>query len=68
MGHNLGLYHSHSYDCGATVLGTSCTSSDYGDTLDIMGSSSGRFNAFQKERLGWLNYGSSPPLYTVTTR
>src|SRR5439155_2827922 len=24
-------------------------------------------NTFQKERLGWLNYGSSPPITTVTT-
>ena len=24
-------------------------------------------NAFQKERLGWLNYGSSPPIQTVTS-
>jgi len=25
------------------------------------------YNAFQKERLGWLNYGSSPKIQTVTT-
>jgi hypothetical protein len=66
-GHNLGLYHSHNYDCGTVVLGAPCTVSEYGDTIDIMGSASGHYNAFQKERLGWLNYGSSPPLYTVTT-
>jgi len=66
MGHNFGLYHSRSYDCGTTTLGPSCTLSEYGDTLDIMGNpSSGHFNAFQKERLGWLNYGISPPLTTV---
>jgi hypothetical protein len=68
MGHNLGLYHSHNFDCGTAVLGTTCTASDYGDSLDMMGSSyTAHFNAFQKERLGWLNYGSSPPLATVTT-
>ena len=67
MGHNFGLYHSHYLDCGTTVLATSCTTSEYGDTLDIMGSSSGHFNAYQKERMGWLNYGTSPPLYTVST-
>src|SRR5262249_25195780 len=27
---------------------------------------SGHFNAFQKERRGWLNYGVSPPITTVT--
>jgi hypothetical protein len=67
MGHNLGLYHSHSLDCGAAVVGGTCTTSDYGDVFDVMGqaTSSGHFNAFQKERLGWLNSGVSPPLLTV---
>lgn len=67
MGHNLGLWHSHSWDCGAAIIGGTCTSSDYGDTLDVMGSSSNHFNAFQKERLGWLNYGASPPISTANT-
>ena len=68
MGHNFGLYHSHSWDCGTVVLGGSCTLFEYGDRFDIMGgSSSNHFNAFQKERLGWLNYGSSPGITTVTT-
>lgn len=68
MGHNFGLYHSHSLDCGTTTLGSSCTIGEYGDTLDIMGNpSSGHFNAFQKERLGWLDYGTSPPITTVQT-
>ena len=67
MGHNLGLYHSHSYDCGTTVLGTTCTIGEYGDALDVMGgASTAHFNAFQKERLGWLGYGASPPITGVT--
>jgi hypothetical protein len=65
MGHNFGLYHAHSLDCGATVLGPSCTSGEYGDTLDIMGGSSLHFNAFSKERLGWLNYSAQPEIVTV---
>jgi hypothetical protein len=28
---------------------------------------SAHYNAFQKERLGWLNYGASPIIQTVTT-
>jgi hypothetical protein len=32
-----------------------------------MGSSSYHYNAYQKERLGWLNYGISPPITEVTT-
>jgi hypothetical protein len=62
MGHNLGLYHSHFMSCAS---GT-CTTSDYGDGWDIMGSSSGHYNAFQKERLGWLEYNISPPIATVS--
>lgn len=67
LGHNFGLYHSRSLDCGIGVTGTSCTIGEYGDVFDVLGgSSSGHFNAFQKERLGWLDYGVSPPLTTVT--
>lgn len=67
MGHNFGLYHSHSLDCGTSAIAASgCSSSDYGDVLDVMGwSVSAHFNAFQKERLGWLNAGVSPPITTV---
>ena len=65
MGHNLGLFHSRSIDCGSTTLGSNCTRDEYGDPLDTMGYSTGHYNAFQKERLGWLNYGTSPPITTV---
>jgi hypothetical protein len=68
FGHGMGLWHSHSMDCGATTLGSSCTAYEYGDTLDMMGASSfAHFNTFQKERLGWLNSGASPPITTVET-
>ncbi|VXB08715.1 Gametolysin peptidase M11 [Pseudomonas sp. 8AS] len=60
MGHNLGLHHAHALDCGDTTLGSSCSSQEYGDTLDIMGYSGtvGHFNGFSKERLGWLASGN----------
>jgi Gametolysin peptidase M11 len=68
FGHGLGLWHSHSIDCGTETLGSNCTTYEYGDTIDMMGASSfAHFNAFQKERLGWLNAGASPPITTVTT-
>jgi len=64
----MGLFHSHAMDCGATTLGTGCEAYEYGDTLDMMGASSfAHFNAFQKERLGWLNAGVSPPITRVVT-
>jgi hypothetical protein len=62
LGHNFGDFHSHSLSCDPA----SCVASEYGDDRDIMGATTGHMNAFQKERLGWLNYGSSPAIQTVT--
>ena len=63
LGHGFGLYHSHSEPCDPT----GCSIVEYGDDHDTMGNpSADHFNAFQKERLGWLNYGSSPAIQTVT--
>ncbi|MGE0404754.1 MAG: NEW3 domain-containing protein [Candidatus Korobacteraceae bacterium] len=68
MGHNFGLYHSKSLNCNGSTLGSNCSLSEYGDMFDIMGNTTAsHFNAFQKERLGWLNYGSSLPITTVQT-
>jgi hypothetical protein len=82
MGHNLGLWHSHALACDvAAAPYVSCPSwarYEYGDSLDLMGNygdpyplsttKTPHFNAFQKERLGWLDNGApSPPITTVTT-
>ena len=71
LGHAFGLWHSHSLDCGtAATICSSGTIVEYGDRLDTMGTpqtASPDYNAFQKERLGWLNYGASPSIQTVTT-
>ena len=68
LGHNFGLYHSRSMDCGAVSIGTGCTTDEYGDTLDIMGAAnSAHFNLYQKDRLGWVNSGSNAPITTVTS-
>jgi hypothetical protein len=62
LGHGFGLYHSSASECGSQVVGTSCSSIEYGDVADIMGQPgvTGHFNSYQKERLGWLGYGISP--------
>jgi hypothetical protein len=66
LGHAMGLWHSHAMECGVATLGSTCTASEYGDMFDMMGASSyAHFNAFQKERLGWLNYSGSPPITTA---
>ena len=70
LGHAFGLWHSHSLDCGTTA--TICSSGnviEYGDSMDVMGqvqTPAPDFNAYQKERLGWLNYGASPAIQTVS--
>src|SRR6266568_7408858 len=71
LGHAFGLWHSHFLDCGTSA--TICSNGtvvDYGDQYDTMGvqqTAAGDFNAFQKERLGWLNSGASPAITTVTS-
>ena len=59
LGHGFGLNHSNLLDCGDTVLGPDCTSVK-DDKFDTMGASPepGHFNAFQKDRLGWLLPGA----------
>lgn len=58
LGHNLGLGHSIGLECGNDIIEGSCYKFGYANRLDIMGSpNSGHFNAFQKERLGWLDDG-----------
>src|SRR6185503_7903481 len=62
MGHNFGLYHSRSSTCDSS----GCVVDEYGDDHDSMGGVHAHFNAFQKERLGWLGSGSSPAIQSVT--
>ena len=69
MGHNFGLWHSHALYCddGQSACSTG-TSIEYGDRFDVMGDGTSgpmHFNAPQKELLGWLNYGDSPPIRAV---
>jgi hypothetical protein len=71
LGHAFGLWHSHSLYCGTTsTICSNGTIEEYGDQMDVMGTVQTAYpdyNAFQKERLGWLNYGASPAIETVTT-
>ena len=56
-GHNFGMQHSSSMDCGTEVFpdvpdGT-CTHSEYGDRYDPMGGGCRHMNAWQKTYQGW---------------
>ena len=73
LGHNFTLYHAASLQCaGGASIGGSCTSTEYGDPFDVMGSiSSMHFNATQKAKLNWIpassvkTHGSGFQQYTL---
>jgi hypothetical protein len=65
MGHGFNLLHSNGWDCDASPLGDSCRLEEYADPADTMGNRPGHYNAFQKERLGWLGAAGAPPITTV---
>lgn len=57
LGHNYGLQHSGSWNCGSVPLAAdtaSCTRIEYGDVFCPMGSGCWHMNGFQKTALGWL--------------
>lgn len=70
LGHAFGLWHAHLFNCGTSAtICLSPTIVEYGDPMDVMGiaqTASAHYNAYEKERLGWLGYGSSPTIQTVT--
>jgi len=57
-GHNLGLKHASSMNCGTRVFVDApngvCTHSEYGDTMDAMGSGCRHMNAYTKTYQGWF--------------
>jgi M6 family metalloprotease-like protein len=58
IGHQLGLQHSRALRCPVpgVVFDAGCDDGEYLDLLDVIGTSVflGHYNAFQKEKLGWL--------------
>ena len=68
LGHNLGLYHAHSRECGSvTYQPSGCAVIEYGDTTDVMGGATGSFpggpyNAWYKRRIGWLTPAEVPEI------
>ena len=56
-GHNLGMQHSSSMDCGTASFADTpqgnCTHSEYGDPYDPMGGGCRHMNAWQKTYQGW---------------
>jgi hypothetical protein len=73
MGHNFGLLHAASLDCGARVVGGSCTASEYGDPFNTMGNATSmHYASAQKSLLGWISaaavktHTSGSATYTIS--
>jgi hypothetical protein len=66
LGHNLGLRHAGTLDCGTQIIGGTCTRSDYGDPYDTMGQAGANhhYNANHKAAIGYLAASS---VQTVTS-
>jgi hypothetical protein len=61
LGHNFGLLHAGSLDCGSAPIGGACSASEYGDPFGAMGNQRAmHFNAAQKLDLGWISASSVP--------
>jgi hypothetical protein len=67
LGHNMGLHHASSLRCtegGVPVaISSTCTTSEYGDPFDVMGSSSHRNNAWHLRQIGFI---PATNVHTVT--
>jgi gametolysin peptidase M11/Big-like domain-containing protein len=58
LGHNMGLHHASSLRCtdaGVPVtIGGTCTTSEYGDPFDVMGTASRRNNGWHLRQIGFM--------------
>jgi hypothetical protein len=73
MGHNFGLLHAGSLNCGVAVIGGSCGVAEYGDPWDTMGNQRAmHFNAYQKSEISFIassalkTHSSGTASYTLT--
>ena len=73
MGHNFGLYHAGSLNCGSATIGGTCSAAEYGDPWDTMGNTRAmHYNAAQKLTLGWISstavktHSSGSANYTIS--
>jgi hypothetical protein len=77
LGHNFGAHHANRYVCTDTsgqrvAISSACSSVEYGDAYDVMGSSANRQmdnhpNNFHKGQEGFLNAGNTLAVTTAGT-
>ncbi|MEO5971700.1 MAG: hypothetical protein ABIQ95_17380, partial [Bdellovibrionia bacterium] len=67
LGHGFAMGHAgYSLCSGPNPLGSECGLVEYGDPSDAMGNlHMGHFNAFHKERLGWLDGIDTPTIQLI---
>jgi hypothetical protein len=58
LGHNLGAHHANAYHCtdggAAVMLSGTCSSSEYGDPFDVMGSNAALMSSWHRAQVGQL--------------
>ena len=58
IGHNLGMAHEHTMNCGGVTMPDdtgSCSNVEYGSRLSFMGMGRGHPSAYHKVHMGWLS-------------
>jgi hypothetical protein len=56
LGHNFGVHHASTLSCSSGALSGSCSASEYGDPVTIMGAASRRHhNNWHRAQLGWFS-------------
>ncbi|MEO5803320.1 MAG: PKD domain-containing protein [Verrucomicrobiota bacterium] len=67
LGHNYGLNHANFWDTyGLSIIGTSGTNIEYGDSFDTMGAASAGNNHFNARYKRYLNWLTTNEITTVT--
>ncbi len=56
LGHNFELMHANDWECGSASIGAGCSTVEYGNLFDVMGTSAarGHYSAAHKEKIGWF--------------
>jgi hypothetical protein len=76
LGHNMGLHHASSLACTSGVtpvaISSTCTTDEYGDPFDVMGSTLRHSNAWHLKQIGFMQSAnvqtvSASGTYTITS-
>ncbi|MEA2444400.1 MAG: hypothetical protein QOJ12_1692 [Thermoleophilales bacterium] len=54
LGHNMGVHHASALACPGAAVGNGCTTYEYGDPFDTMGTSTRRMAGWHLQQLGYM--------------